>query len=369
MARLLLLLFLISSPLIAPAQPAPPPPTTADSDTIRWQTVSEWGVEGRGWDDVKRPYDRLPSRAQGRVRDRVWDLSRHSAGMSCRFITDAPEIQVRYSLFLERLAMSHMPASGVSGVDLYALLANGEWQWIGTVQPAARRVHASILRGLPPGRRMYQLNLPLYNGLDSLEIGVTKGAFFEPVAPRSERPVVFYGTSIMHGACASRPGMAIPAILGRRLNVPVINLGFSGNGKLEPEVGQLIAELDAAVYVVDCLPNLSPEETAVRAEPFIRQLRAARPSTPILLTEDRVFPNAAFLPGRLEEHRRRHAALRAAFEKLSSEGITGLYYLEGDGLLGFDGDATVDGSHPTDLGMVRYADAYEKVLRPILQPR
>lgn len=349
--------------------PAVPAAAQSAQDTIAWHSVAGWGVEGRGWTDVQRYYDRLPARAQGLVRDRVWDLSRHSAGMSCRFVTDAPEIQVRYTLFLERLQMAHMPATGVSGADLYVLLANGEWQWIGTAQPVNRRVTASLIRGMPGERRTYQLNLPLYNGLDSLDIGVTKGALFEPVAPRRERPVVFYGTSIMHGACASRPGMAIPAILGRRLGVPVINLGFSGNGKLEPELGTLIAEIDAAVYVLDCLPNLSPQETAQRAEPFVRRLRAARPSTPIVMVEDRVFPNSSVLPDRMQAHRDRQAALRTAYEKLLADGFTDLHYLEGAALLGFDGDATVDGSHPTDLGMVRYADAYEKVLRPLLQRR
>jgi len=343
--------------------------STALQDSITWHTVSDWGVEGRGWSDVKRFYDRLPAMAEGVVPEKVWGLSRHSAGMSCRFITDATEIQVRYSLLSPRLEMAHMPATGVSGVDLYTLLEDGQWRWIGTAQPTQQRVLATIIRGMRPGRRTYMLYLPLYNGIDSLEIGVTRGAAFDPVLPRSERPIVFYGTSIMHGACASRPGMAITAILGRRLNVPAINLGFSGAGKMEPEVGRLLAELDASIFVLDCLPNLTSDETAERVEPLVRQLRAAKPTVPILIVEDRVFPNAVVLPDRFEGHRKRHAILRETFKRLTSSGMENLYYLEGDGLLGGDGEATVDGSHPTDLGMMRYADAYEKVLRQIISGR
>ena len=268
MRTLLTLLLLTCS--LASSQPSSVSTPAAPQDTITWYMVSDWGVEGRGWSDVKRFYDRLPTKAEGLVRDKVWELSRHSAGMSCRFSTDAPEIQVRYSLLLPRLEMSHMPATGVSGVDLYTLLQHGQWRWIGTIQPTNRRVSGTIIRGLPREMRTYVLNLPLFNGIDSLEIGVSKGAAFHPISPRSEKPVVFYGTSIMHGACASRPGMAISAIVGRRLNVPVINLGFSGNGKMETEVGTLLVELDAAVFVVDSLPNLSPEETAERTEPFVR---------------------------------------------------------------------------------------------------
>jgi lysophospholipase L1-like esterase len=211
--------------------------------------------------------------------------------------------------------------------------------------------------------------LPLLNGIDSLEIGVPPGASFAAVAPRRERPLVFYGTSIMHGACASRAGMAIPAILERRLDIPTINLGFNGNGKMEPEVGKFLTEIDAAVYIIDCLPNLTALETAERTMPLVRQLRAARPGTPILLVEDRVFPNSVVLPGRAKGHTERQAALRAAYDSLLAEGVKGLHYLKGAGLLGDDGEATVDGSHPTDLGMMRYADAYEKTLRPILRPQ
>ncbi len=288
LAILLLALLLLTVP-IAVSQPSSLPPHPASRDTITWHVVAEWGVEGRGWKDVKRFYDRLPARAEGVVRDAVWELSHNSAGMSCRFTTDAPEIQVCYTLLSPGLDMTHMPASGVSGVDLYTLGEGDQWRYMATVRPASQRVCATVARGIAPGRRTYMLNLPLYNGIDSLEIGVTRGAAFEPIPPRSEKPVVFYGTSITQGGCASRPGMAFPAILGRRLNVPVINLGFSGNGRMEPEIGKLLTELNAAVFVLDCLANLTPEQAAQRTEPFVRLLREAKPGTPIVLVENPVF--------------------------------------------------------------------------------
>jgi len=343
------------------------PSRSPASDTITWHMVSDWGVEGRPWSDVNRFYDRLPGRAESIVRSQVWSLSRHSAGMSCRFVTDAPEVQIRYTLLLPDLALPHMPATGVSGTDMYTLSATGEWRWIATLLPRETRVFGSLIRGMESGKRTYMLHLPLYNGIDSLEIGVTMGAFFEPVPPRTEKPIVFYGTSIMQGGCASRPGMAIPAIIGRRMDIPVVNLGFSGNGRMEPEIAHLLAELDPAVYVIDCLPNLTVQQTAERTEPFVRILREARPSTPILLVEDRVSPNAFALPDKMREHRDRHAALRTTFEKLQTAGMKELYYLEGEKLLGEDGEATVDGSHPTDLGMLRYATSYERALRTILR--
>ena len=105
-----------------------------------------------------------------------------------------------------------------------------------------------------------------------------------PVGNR--KPLVFYGTSITQGGCASRPGMVHTAILGRWLDRPVINLGFSGNGTMDPEMADLMAELDPALYILDCLPNINAAQVAKRVVPFVRTLRKARPETPILLVED-----------------------------------------------------------------------------------
>jgi len=339
-------------------------------DDVAWYDVTGWGVEGKGWIDTARYFDRLPAKAEGSVRAAVWNLSRHSAGMLVRFRTDATTIHARYALLSGSLAMPHMPATGVSGLDLYARDEQGRDRWLAVSRPAAQQmtlVLASDIDPLPDSQpRLYTVYLPLYNGVESLEIGVPSTCKFEPVAPRTEKPLVFYGTSIMHGACASRPGMSITGILGRRLDKPVINLGFSGNGRMEAEVGALLAELDPCVYVIDCLPNMTGAEVAERAEPLVRQLRAARPDTPILLVEDRTYTYAPFRRSARERHAASRAALRASYEKLLASGMDRLYYLAGDVLLGDDGEAATDGSHPSDLGMVRYADAYEKVLREIL---
>lgn len=334
---------------------------------LAWHDVRDWGVEGKGWRNTQRYFDRLPAKAEGVVREPVWNLSRHSAGMTARFITDATTIQVRYTLLLERMAMPHMPATGVSGIDMYAENAEGLERWVSVVRPTSQEVESTLAENLRPGLRQYTLYLPLYNGIESLEIGVDSEAVFEPVAPRAEKPILFYGTSIMHGACASRPGMSISAILGRRLNCPTVNLGFSGNGRMEPEVGALLAELDPCVFAIDCLPNMNAEMLTERAAPLVRQLREARRDTPILLVEDRTFTNTPFFPGRAAHHKNSRAAFRRAYLELLEAGVENLYYLDGEHLLGHDGEAATDGSHPNDLGMVRYADAYEPALRALLQ--
>lgn len=341
--------------------------TSLSSEEVEWYDVKQIGVEGKGWRDTQRFYDRLPSKALGVVREPVWNLSRHSAGMCMRFITNAPDIYVRYRLLSDRLAMPHMPATGVSGLDLYAQDARGIDRWVGVVKPDQQQMDTTIAKDLASGIRTYTLYLPLYNGVEALEVGVPKGSSFEGLSPRDERPMVFYGTSIMHGACASRPGMAFPAILGRRLKRPTLNLGFSGNGRMEPEVAELLAELDPCVYVIDCLPNMNENTIGERAVPLVKRIRSAHEHTPILLVEDRSFTNTSFFPKRKVHHQKSRMALKKTYRELLDAGIENLYYLGGDSLLGNDGEAATDGSHPNDLGMVRYAEAYEPVLRNILK--
>ena len=336
---------------------------------VAWYDASHWGVEGKGWTETARYYDRLPAKAEGVVRGPVWSLSRHSAGMAVLFETDASKIMVRYRLHSGNLAMPHMPATGVSGVDLYGRNGEGKWGWIGVSRPGAQDVTATLADGLLPGSREYMLYLPLYNGVESLEIGVPEGAAFLPIAPRSAKPIVYYGTSIAHGACASRPGMSFSAILGRWFDRPVINLGFSGNGRMDAEVADLLAELDASIFVIDCLPNMEGPAVAERAEPLVRRIRESRPDAPIVLVEDRTYANTPFLPARRQRHDESRAALHDAYKRLIASGVKDLHYVEGEALLGDDYEATTDSSHPSDLGMMRMAESLAPVLKPLLTER
>jgi hypothetical protein len=181
-----------------------------------------------------------------------------------------------------------------------------------------------------------------------------------------QKPIVFYGTSITQGGCASRPGMVHTAIIGRKLEMPVVNLGFSGNGRMEPALAELIADIDAAAYVLDCLPNMDAALVKERIEPFVKILRARRPATPILLVEDRSYTNGVFLAAPRRRNETSRKELRAAYERLTAAGVPGLRYVPGEHLLGDDGEGTVDSSHPTDLGFMRQAEAFLTHLTPLV---
>lgn len=338
--------------------------------SVRWKNVRELKVEGQGWADTQYPFDRLPARAESIVRKPVWDLSHHSAGLLVRFVTDSATIHARWSLRNERLALPHMPATGVSGLDLYVRLPGG-WRWVANGRPEKSVNEQVLLHDWSGGSREYMLYMPLYNGVESVEIGVPSSANLEaaPSRPSHVRPVVFYGSSILQGGCASRPGMAYPSILGRRLDWPTINLGFSGNGKSEPEIAQLLTELDPSVYVYDGLPNLSEQEAQERVEPFLRVLRKARPTTPIVLVENAIYTDVQFSEQRRNLVTAKNRILHATYEKLRKEGDRNIDYVSADGLFGSDGEATVDGTHPTDVGFLRMADTIEPVLRRALKRR
>lgn len=340
----------------------------AAAANVDWHDVTQWGVEGRAWPEMERLrwFDRFPAAAQKTVTSAVWNLSRDSTGMMVRFKTDATAIHVHYKVVKTALGMPHMPATGVSGVDLYARDDAGKWRWVQVTRPATQEIKAEIIKDLAPGFREYAAYLPLYNGVEFLHVGVPKGARFEGLTPRREKPIVFYGTSITHGACASRPGIVHPAILGRRLDVPVVNLGFSGNGRMDTAVGDYLTQVDAAAYVIDCLPNMNAAAVREKCVPLVRQLRKARPDTPIILVEDRRFTNSWITPAKAKFHDENHAALREAFAALQKEGIRGLHYIAGDQLLGTDTEGATDASHPNDLGFMRQADVMEPVLRAAL---
>lgn len=357
--------------LAALAQPA--------TDYVWWNPAqaSFPVIEGQGWSgkDLQNPYDRLPAQAEKSVREPVWNLAHQAAGLLVRFRASTDQIVVRYTVSGKH-ALPHMPATGVSGVDLYAGNSDGDWLWC-----AGKYLFGDTIQyrftGLDPNDtyhqkgREYRLYLPLYNSVKWLEIGIPNSVTLTPLPVRVDKPIVVYGTSIAQGACASRPGMAWPAILGRKLDRPVINLGFSGNGRLEKEIVDLLPEIDAKLYVLDCLPNLiatvgiKPDEIKTRIIESVKTLRQKRPATPILLVEHAGYTDGDINPTRRQLYSGVNVLMGQAFAQLKSEGIQHLYLLP-KSAINLANDAMVDGTHPTDLGMQQYADAYEQHIRLIL---
>jgi len=342
---------------------------TAQTDSVPWHWVNAESltVAGQGWRDTQLPFDRLPAKAEALVRPAVWNLSRNTAGVCIRFLSDATELKVRWTLLNKNLALPHMPATGVSGLDLY-VKHEGRWSWLGSGRPEKFPDNeVTLFSGIPAGKREYVVYLPLYNGAIKVELGIEPGFALEPAPAYSTPSVVWYGTSITQGGCASRPGMAASNILSRRMDREFINLGFSGNGLMEPEMAHLLAELNPALYMLANLENVKAEQVYDRTIAFVGILRAAHPRTPILLVEPVRFSHAFLQPDVNRDILLKRTELRRAFEILLRNGVNGLHYMYGDPLYGEDGEAAVDGVHATDLGFLRQADALEPVLRQLLE--
>lgn len=303
------------------------------------------------------PFCRLPDSLESKVRGELWELARNNAGVAVRFSTDATRITVRWTVWMNRW-MNHMTATGIRGLDLYCL-DGGQWKFINSARPTRSASNESTLvSGLQAATREYMLYLPLYDGVDSLQIGVNSGAQVSQPAvdsPKTGKPVVWYGTSIVQGGCASRPGMAATSIVSRKLNREVINLGFSGNGRLDPEVAEVMAAVDAGLYIIDALPNLTADQLSQRLERFYGILRESRPDTPILLVENPPFPSVGYDASTREEIEREDSILRDFYLKFRQQGDSNVHFMSTQGMLGDDAEGTVDCNHFTDLGFMRCA--------------
>ncbi len=326
-------------------------------------------IRGRGWNNRDFPYRRLPERFRETVRPPIWALSTHSTGIYLHFKTvNANRWGIRWTL-TSNAFMPHMTPLGINGLDVYAKIDGKNWTWAASARPHRTNQVNTVnpFIHLPSGKTMeFLVYLPLYTGVEKIELTLPPGGRLEPAAP-AFRPVVFYGTSMTQGCSASRPGMVYTAILGRRLHIPIVNLGFSGNGTMDPEFVEILAEIDAAAYVFDGQGNMikfSEDEVKKRLTDSITRLRQLKPEIPIIVIESPLRNNPKYDGSpRIGDHRR---ITRPTVQELQKT-IPRLFLVNGDALLGTDTEATIDGAHPTDLGFFRFADALEPVLRDILK--
>jgi hypothetical protein len=312
-------------------------------------------------------YQRFPDTIKNLLRKPVWDLSKNPTGFAVYFETNAKEISAKWKTG-SSVVFQHVAGTLVKGLDLYGL-ENGTWYFAGVGKPNAPVYQqANLVKDMDGSMRQYLLYLPDYEICDSLFIGVETGAIItKPQLNYFEghKPLVVYGTSIVQGASAMRPGMAYPAQLERRLKRETINLGFSGNGQLDSMLAVIMSGIDASMYVIDCGPNLTPAMAQAKTIPFLRQLHALKPAVPILIVENILYPTAKFNTATKQKITEVNQIFKNAYTQLKKEGMHNLHYLEATNLIGGDGEATVDGAHMTDLGFYRITLAIEQKIKSI----
>ena len=341
-------------------------PVKKSVQNVVYTDASAFPLYGQVSDQTNSRYERLPSELQSVSREPVWYLGRHSAGLFIRFRSNSTAIHVKWESTFNN-TMTHMTDTGTKGLDLYTLY-DGEWTHVCSAQPQGKKSERTFIKNMDPVEREYMLYLSLYDGVSSLEIGVDEGALLAPPAvdrPSREKPIVMYGTSILQGGCANRPGMAHTNIIGRRLDREVFNLGFSGNALLDMEIAHLMASVeDPGLFILDYAPNAWDYLIDEKGEEFFRVIRDAHPDVPVIFIEDVIFPHSRFDKRILQEVTKKNNAQKRLFEKLQAAGEKNIYYISAEGMIGDDAEATVDGTHFTDLGMMRYV---EHVMPTILE--
>jgi len=332
---------------------------------LKYIDAKELTIINKGFENTELDYSRLPEDMKSVTRKAVWDLGLNSAGIAVRFASDSKCIGAKWTL-LNNFSMAHMPGTGIRGIDLYTL-EDGVWRFIGTAQPNGKESANVFVRRMAGDEREYMAYLPLYDGVTKVEIGIDSTATIgKPksniLITNTKKPIVFYGTSITQGGCASRPGMTYAAIIGRKLQQETVNLGFSGNARMDKSMAEIVARIDADKYVIDCIPNCTAQILRDSAYYFLTYLAKARPKTPIYMVENVIFPPAIVDTKTAADLKEENAYWAELYKKLRKEGYRNIKYIPAKGLIGDDGECTVDGCHMTDLGFMRMAEGLLKRL-------
>lgn len=299
---------------------------------------------------------RLPPELAVQVNEGVAELYKHTAGGRVRFSTDSDYVAIRWKMKKCEL-YGHMAASGSRGFDLYEELPSGESIFRHLFKPPVPTgpdgtgSSEGVIHFPDRRLRCLTINFPLYHDVTSVAIGVRAGSEIGAGAPyRDCKPVIYYGSSITQGGCASRPGNSYEAMISRRLNCDYYNFGFSGSGKAEDNIVEYLAAQEASVFVMDYDHN-APNADYLRAthEKMYRKLRAAHPHMPIIMVSR---PDDYTRPHIYRDLCRRREVVFDTFRKAQEEGDRLVCYIDGESL--FAGlprcDCTVDGTHPNDLG-------------------
>lgn len=341
------------------------PKTLNENSEIEWYDPGKtpFRLSGFYWYDNDKIFRRLPLSSVDtieKVNPSVNALASNTAGGQIAFSTNSTSLIIKVELSSPS-SMNHMPSTGESGFDCYISI-NGDrfyFEGVSIFDIKQSSYEAVLFTDYPADKKEIQLNFPLYNGVKSISVGLDKNANILPPLDYSiKQPIVIYGTSITQGGCASRPGMSYPAIIARRLNANVINLGFSGNAMGEIEIADIINQIEnPSAIIIDIEANASGSDALKNnLLPFINRLRAVNPLSPILVISQ--------TPMRPQVHSQKYSEKRIALrafqkdivDQLKSQGDTNIYFLDGRELFDeYYDEYSVDTVHPTDLGFMQIA--------------
>ena len=332
--------------------------TNIERENLRFYSIKEAPFKIYGVIYEGDKYRRMPESVAKSVSPQVESLSACAAGGRVRFITDSPYVVIHAKMGAIR-RMPHFALTGVGGFDLY----DGDEFVKCFVPPFNFADEYSSVHDFPTKKkRSITINFPLYSDVCELYIGLHADACIESAENYiNEKPVVYYGSSITQGGCASRPGSSYQAIVSRNLNLDYINLGFSGSARAEEAMMEYIASLDMSVFVYDYDYNAySIEHLANTHEAGFKTVRNAHPDIPVIMMTRPSFKINS-------QNDERCAIIKRTYDNALAAGDKNVYLIEGRELMALcKNDGTVDGVHPTDFGFHSMANAVTKVLSEII---
>jgi len=335
---------------------------------LKFVPAQDLMIINQGFDNTELTFSRLPEDLKEETRKAVWDLGLNSAGIAVRFSTDSKRIGVRWTL-LNNFFMNHMAGTGIRGIDFYFLGKDDKWHFLTTAQPSNKAENEkTVLNNLDGTEHEFMAYLPLYDGVKSVEIGIDETASIDKphvsnLTKGAVKPIVVYGTSIAQGGCASRPGMVYSSILSRELNKEVVNLGFSGNARMDFALAKMCARIDAESYIVDCLENCTTKTLRDSAYNWLIFLAKERPQATIYMVENIDYCYGLLDVKTNQDVVEKNAYWRDLYVQLVGEGYKNIIYIDKQGLTGPDTEGSVDGAHQTDLGFRRMADKFLNYLK------
>ncbi|GBG07733.1 hypothetical protein PAT3040_02293 [Paenibacillus agaridevorans] len=343
-----------------------------DQNELKWISPADvpFLVSGFAWWKEERSFRRLPAAAHGTIRSVLDELANNTAGGQIRFQTNAAKLVVKVKLFGTN-PYDHMPSTGVNGFDCY-FGPPGSQLYFGTTRFShdAEQYESILFESLEPELRYITLHFPLYQGVHELQIGLNPDAIIGNFPPYdNEGKIIIYGTSITQGGCASRPGMAYTNILSRKINMEFINLGFSGNGKGDSRIAELISEIELPkCLVLDYDANCDTLDELAKTMPeFIRIIRSRHPVLPILVVSRIPFGFEHTQAQSYQERIERMTFQRELVKELKENGDDFIFFCDGAELIGdLWNECTVDGVHPSDLGFLQLANGLAPILKNIL---
>lgn len=331
--------------------------------------TSQMRISGFSWLEKEKKYRRLPTVEEGAIPPAVDSLANCCSGGQISFMTNSECLAVS-ATFETAPNMYHMPATGQQGVDLY-IGECGKMKYAATprFEHSQKAYTIPAFEEAPNEMRKITINMPLYNSpLLDFKIGLAPNSQLLPPTPYStNKKIVVYGTSITQGGCASRPGMSYTNILSRKIDAEFINLGFSGNGRGEPEVVKLFASIDnVGLFVIDYEAN-SNAQIYDTLEPMLDIIRKKNTETPLAVISRIGYGKDSLYPEAVKDAKKRKEYQKEVVEKRTSSGDKNIHFIDGSILLGEEYDeCAVDGCHPTDLGFWRMAEGLQKSIKRLL---